>query len=71
MGKKEPWQIVAGILAIAWIVFLWIKKDILSVFAQVPSEELIPVLITTVAVTLLKVALLTGGVLFLKWLLKK
>ena len=54
MGKKEPWQIVAGILAIAWIVFLWIKKDILSVFAQV-----------------LKVALLTGGVLLLKWLLKK
>ena len=69
--KREPWRILAGVLAIAFILFMWIKKDIAAIYATVPQEQTLPLIVTTVLVSLLKVGLLTGGLLLLKWLLGK
>jgi len=66
--KKEPWRIVVGVLAVAWIVFMWVKKDIVSIYTTMPKEQIVPLIVTTLAVSLLKVAVLAGVILLVKWL---
>ena len=69
--KREPWRIAAGIAAIAFIVYTWLEKDVLSTYANLPQEQLLPMIVTTAAVTLLKVALIAGGILLIKWVVGK
>ena len=69
--KREPWRIVAAIAALVFIVYTWVDKDILSAYADLPREQLLPMIVTTAAVTLLKVAALTGGILLIRWLIGK
>ena len=57
--KHEPWRIVVGILAIAFIVHMWVEKDIASTYAALPKEQL------------LKVAAMAGGILLVKWIIGK
>ena len=72
MGKKrEPWRIVVAALSVAVIVFVWVSKDIASVYRTMPEEQLVPMIATTVAVTLLKVFALTAAVLLVKWVVAK
>ena len=66
--KKEPWRILVGVLSIGWIVFMWVKKDIASLYATMPPEQILPVVVTTVAVTLLKVIGIAAVILLVKWL---
>ena len=70
-SKKEPWRIVVGVLAIAWIVFMWVKKDIVSIYSTMPKEQVLPLIATTLAVSLLKVAVLAGAILLIKWVIGK
>ena len=69
--KREPWRIVVGILAIAFIVYMWVEKDIASTYAALPKEQLLPVILTSAAVTLLKVAAMAGVILLVKWIIRK
>ena len=69
--KKEPWRIVVGILAMAFIIYTWIDKDILDIYSTMPKEQMIPMIATTIAVTLLKVAAITLGILLVKWIFKR
>lgn len=69
--KKENWRIVVGVLSIAWIVFMWIKKDIAGLYAAMPPEQALPLILTTVAVSVTKVAVLTALILLVKWLIGK
>ena len=59
------------ILAIAFIVFMWIKKDIVEIYATMPSEQIAPLIVTTIAVSLLKVVAFAGVILLMKWIIKK
>ena len=69
--KKEPWRISVGIISILFIVFMWAKKDIVAIYESAPKDQLVPMLITTVAVSLLKVGLIAGAVFLVKWLIEK
>ena len=69
--KKEPWRIIIAILAVIFIVVMWVKKDIVSAFEAFSPDQILPVVATTVVVTLVKVAILAGAILFIKWLIKK
>lgn len=69
--KKEPWRIVVGIAASGCIVYMWVKKDILEIYATMPQEQVLPMVVTTVAVSLAKVAALAGGILLIKWIAGK
>ena len=69
--KKEPWRIVVGIISILFIIFMWVRKDILTIYTTMPKERIVPMIVTTVAVSLLKVAIITAAVLFVKWIIKK
>ena len=69
--KKEPWRIGAFLAGVACIVWMFTKKGIAITLATLPREEALPLIVTTVAVSLLKVALLAGVILLAKWLLGK
>ena len=69
--KKEPWRIALFLLAAAYIVYLWAKKDIAAIYATAPKEQIVPLILTTVAVSLFKVALLSAAILFVKWIIGK
>ena len=58
-------------MAIAFIVYTWVAKDIASAYASLPREQLLPVILTSLAVTLLKVAAMAGGILLVKWIIGK
>jgi hypothetical protein len=69
--KREPWRIVVGVLAIAFIVYMWAKKDIAAAYSTLPPEQLLPVLVTTIGVTLVKIGAMAGGILLLRWIIGK
>ena len=69
--KIEPWRIIVFIIATASIVFLWVKKDIAEIYATMPKEQIVPLVITAVMVTLLKVLAITGGILLVRWIISK
>lgn len=50
---------------------MWMKKDIISVCASVPAEQALPMIATTAAVTLIKIAAIAGAILLLKRLAGK
>ena len=69
--KKEPWRIVVFIISVAYIVFMWVKKDIADIYVTMPAEQIAPLIATTIAVSLLKVAAIAGAVLLIKWVIGK
>ena len=69
--KKEPWKIVLGIISILFILLMWIKKDIVGIYSTMPKEQLIPMIATTVMVSLSKVAGIAAVVFLIKWVASK
>lgn len=69
--KKEPWRIVVATIAIMYIIYMWVEKDVLAIYNSMPAEQALPLIVTTIAVTLIKVGVLTVGILFIKWIVGK
>ncbi len=69
--KIEPWRIIAFIISVLFIIFMWVKKDIVTIYTTMPTEQVVPLVVTTIAVSLLKVAAIAGGVLLIKWIVGK
>ena len=69
--KIDPWRIIVFIIAVAFIIFMWVKKDIAEIYATIPAEQIAPLIITTIAVSLLKVAVIVGAILLIKFIVGK
>ena len=69
--KRESWRIVVFIISGMFIVLMWVKKDIVTIYTTMPREQVVPLIVTTVAVSLLKVVALAGGILLIKWIIGK
>ena len=69
--KKEPWRIIVGVISVAFIAYMWVRKDIVSIYSTMPKEQLVPLIATTLAVSLIKVAAIAGGILLIKWIIGK
>ena len=69
--KKEPWRIIVGIIAMLFIVYMWVKKDIMAIYTTMPMEQIIPFIATTIVVSLVKVAVIAGAILLFKWIIRK
>ena len=69
--KKEPWRYAVAAIAVIYIIYMWAEKDLISVYGNLPSDQILPMAVTSVAVTLAKVALLAGAVFLVKWLAGK
>ena len=50
---------------------MWSEKDIASIYATMPEEQIIPMVATTIFIALVKVAAVAGGILLLKWIASK
>ena len=69
--KTEPWRVFVFIVSVAFIVFMWVKNDVAAVYTTVPTEQVLPLIATTIAVSLTKVAVIAAGILLLKWVIRK
>ena len=69
--KKEPWRIIVFIISVLYIVFMWVRNDIVAIYTTMPAEQVVPLIATTIAVSLIKVAAIAGGVLLIKWVIRK
>ena len=64
----KPVRVCLGCASILYIVYMWVRKDVVGIYASLPPEDALPLLITTMAVFLGKVALLAAVILMLKWI---
>lgn len=69
--KKEPWRIIVGIISIAFIVYMWVEKDIISIYTTMPKEQVAPLIATTILVSLVKSGAIAGAILLIKWIAGK
>ena len=69
--KPEPWRIVAGMISIVYILYMWVEKDITAVYTTMPQEQVAPLVVTTVAVSLIKFVAIAGGLFLIKWIIGK
>ncbi|MBQ3256735.1 MAG: hypothetical protein IJA67_04925 [Oscillospiraceae bacterium] len=68
--KKEPWRYIVSGIAFAYIVYMWIEKDVLSTLTTIPAEQTLPIIIISIFTTLLKVALYGGGAYLIHMIIK-
>lgn len=50
---------------------MWVKKDITAIYATMPKEQLTPLIVTTIVVTLFKVLAITGVLFLIKQIICK
>lgn len=67
----KPIRITLFVLGVIWIASMWAKKDIAATLAAVPVEAAVPMIVISLAITLLKVALYAAVILLIKWLAGK
>ena len=68
--KTEPWRVIAAIAAVIYIVFLWVKKNIPASLTVAGTEDILPFVITNLAVTLIKIAAIAAVIFLAKKILK-
>ena len=68
---KKNWRKIIGFIAIAFIIYVWIKKDIYSLYTTLPQEQVNTLFFTNFAVSIGKVLFFALIILFIKWLIDK
>lgn len=66
-GKWVPWRVIAAVIGVLAIAYMWSTKDLSSVYSAMPGEAVVPYIATNMAVMLAKVGLITFAI----WLVKK
>ena len=67
---KDKLRILVGILSICFIISMWVSKDLFSIYNNVPTDELLPLIITNIIVSLLKILGIAAVVLVVKKIVK-
>ena len=70
-GKRAPWRLAVGFLAAVWIIYMWSTKDLAAQYAALPREQALPLIITTVVVSAVKVIVIAAAVWLIRWLVAK
>lgn len=69
--ERKPRRIAIGVLSIIVIAIMWIKKDVLGLWSNLSSKDLLPLLATNAVVIIVRIAILAGIVFIVRKLLKK
>lgn len=69
--NKELWRIIVAIISVLFIVFMWVKKDIVNIYSTMPKEQIVPFIATTIVVTLVKVSGIALVVFLIKLIISK
>jgi len=67
-NNKEPWRIIVFIISVIFIAWLWCKNDIIEIYTTMPQDQIVPMIITTVIVTFVKIVIISGIILVIKWI---
>ena len=70
IGKK-PRRIALAIFSVIIIIIMWTEKDVLGLWSGLTIEDAVPMVITNLTVTALKIALLAGGIYLIKTVFAK
>ena len=69
--ERKPRRIAIAVLSIIVIAIMWIKKDVLGLWSNLSSEDILPLLATNAFVIIIRIAILAAIVYAIKKLLKK
>ena len=69
--ERKPRRIAVAVLSVIVIAIMWIKKDVLGLWSNVSSEDLLPLLATNAVVMIVRIAILAGIVFIVRKLLTK
>ena len=58
--EKKPRRIAVAIISVIVIAIMWAEKDVLGIWSNISSEDLLPMLATNAVVIILRIALLAG-----------
>ena len=65
-NKEEPWRIAAFVISLLFIVFMWIKNDVVEIYTTMPQEQIASLIATIIAVSLIKIGAIAAAVLLIK-----
>ena len=69
--ERKPRRIAVAVLSVIVIAIMWVNKDVLGLWSNISSEDLLPLLLTNGAVMLIKIAVLAGIIYLVKKLFGK
>lgn len=69
--KIETWRIVVFTISVLFILFLWTRKGFLDVYVNTPKEHVLPLLFTSIGVSLIKFIFIVMIALLIKWIINK
>ena len=69
--ERKPRRIAIGVLSIIVIAIMWIKKDVLGLWSNISSEDLLPLLATNAVVIIVRIAILAGIIYLIRKLAAK
>lgn len=69
--KKEPWRIIVKMISIAFIIYVWVEKDIVSTLTTIPKEQFVSMVVPHLVVYLIAIVVISGGVFMIKRIVGK
>ncbi len=69
--ERKPRRIAVAVLSIIVIAIMWIKKDVLGLWSNISSEDLLPLLATNAVVIIVRIAILAGIIYLIRKLAAK
>ena len=58
--ERKPRRIAVAVISVIVIAIMWIKKDVLGLWSNISSEDLLPMLATNAVVIIVRIAIFVG-----------
>ena len=69
--KKPVWRIIVFWLSVAVIMLMWVYKGMTGTLSGMSLADALPMIAVSFVVTLVKVAVMAGILLLVKWVVSK
>lgn len=64
--ERKPRRIAVAVLSVIVIAIMWIKKDVLGLWSNISSEDILPMLAANAVVMVAKIAIIMAGIYIIK-----
>lgn len=69
--ERKPRRIAVAVLSMIVIAIMWINKDVLGLWSNISSEDLLPMFATNAVVIIVRIALFVGIIYLIRKLAAK